>query len=161
MGWQINGTPSTLSSANAVVEITDLSTFTFNQIMGHLISDGVGQVLDFTVYNKETGNLFASRGARNGTGGTDVSRDEIITQQSGNQDIFNVHNVIWISGEEKLVIGRSVGGGTAGASNAPNIAQYVAKYVPSPLTDTFTDVTFESVSSDYEPDTNISALGTD
>jgi len=164
MAWTKNGTPSTLGAAATTIEISDLTGKKFNQYMYDLIDDGTNQILDLQVYNSETGNLFASRGSSNGgADATDVSRDEITTQNSGAQDLFGICYSVWISGEEKLTIGFSVGQGTAGAAGAPNRSEYVGKYVPSPLTDTFDVLTLEAQSSgeEYESGSNLSALGTD
>lgn len=163
MAWSKNGTPTTLDSASGTIEISDLTGKKSNSYIYHLLDDNTNQILEFAVYNSETGNLFSSRHWFNGTESTDASRDEIISGMNGVQDLFGISYSVWVSGQEKLTIGFSVGRNTAGSSNITNRAIFVGKYCPSSLTDTFDVLTLEAQSggSNYQTGSNVSAFGTD
>ncbi len=162
MAWQKNGTPDTLGSAGDVLEITDLTALIFNVFLGHIVARTSTTLIGIR-FNNNSNSVYADR--TNVNGGTDAtltSQDEYIIHISTSDDEFNISNSCWIGDEEKLTITHQVHAANPGASNAPNRAEYVNKFVPSPDADLseFSELN-SSFPGDYGIDSNISALGTD
>ena len=160
MVWQKNGTPDTLGSAGDVMVISDLTAKIFNQFLVHQIEDGLA---DFTLtFNSNTNSVYARRQSGNGgTDGTAVSQASVLYLLDVTNDKFSVFNVCSISGEEKLGMESRVTRGTAGAANAPNRAELVFKFVPSPDADITRIDLDNGQAGSYGIDSNLSALGTD
>jgi len=161
MAWGKNGTPDTLGSAGATIEITDLTGLKFNQILAHTFySTKAAQ--DFT-FNSDSTSVYARRNSNNGgadTTGTSLALIDL--RFNSTEEYLHVIYSCWISGEEKLAIAFDVGFNVAGAGNAPSRKEVVFKYVPSPLTDTISAVKLNKGSfTNFNTNSNISALGTD
>ena len=160
MAWAKNGTPHTLSADGTALEITDLGGKIFTQAMIHKIDVGSAALKE--EWNNDTGSLYAWR--RSDSGGSDIcftSQADIDVYQTGAREDFAIKYFSWVSGEEKLSLSFWMNNGAAtGAANAPQRCEGVAKYVPSPLTDTFDSLNFADT-GDYGTGSNLSALGTD
>ena len=154
---------TTLGSANANISVTGISTNTLYQSMNHVFATS-GNVAMATSYNGDTAttsNRYAMRKNNNGTEDPLTSRDEIYLT-GGDTEIFGIVYHVFVSGEEKLMIGHAVGRGTAGA-NAPNRNEGVGKYVPTDLTDTMSSMNIEAQNSSntYTSNSNLSVIGSD
>jgi len=162
MAWAKNGTPLTLGSALDDMDITDLGGLKFNTVLIHKIASGIARL--FPTINNDGGSLYANR--VNEDGGTDATGTSVANIQelhiSGTADDFIVMYICAISGEEKLVIGHTVSGSTAGAGTAPNRYEFVSKYVPATSTDTIDRIDLNNTGAgSYDTNSNISAHGTD
>jgi hypothetical protein len=77
----------------------------------------------------DTGSNYARRrSADGGADDTTINQDGINLRTASNEEFF-VGYIINNSANEKLVIIHQVNQGTAGAGNAPNRSEYVAKWV--------------------------------
>ncbi len=162
MAWAVNGTPDTLTVAGTTLTISNMIAKKFNLFLGHIVNRTSTTLIGIR-FNDNSNSVYADRtNVNGGTDGTLVSQDEYIIHISTSDDEFNISYSGWISGEEKLTITHQVHAANAGASNAPNRAEYVNKFVPSPNTDLseFSELN-SSFPGDYGIDSNISALGTD
>ena len=161
MAWAKNGTPDTLSGTSSTLTISDLTAKIFNVFMKHYLKTS-SQTCN-TTFNNDTGSLYAYRISYSGGADSTGTSAAHLTDSTGNdvQGEFHIMYSCWVSGEEKLIIDFSVEGAATGAGTAPTRAEFVGKYVPSPLTDTCdrTDVT--SSTSTMAIGSNVSALGTD
>jgi len=163
MAWKKAGY-NTLGSANANISVTGISTNIFYQSINHVFATS-GNVAIATSYNGDTAttsNRYAMRKNNNGTEDPLYSRDEIYLT-GGDTEIFGIAYHVFISGEEKLMIGQAVGKGTTGAGNSPNKNEGVGKYVPTDLTDTMSSMNIEAQNSSntYTSDSNLSVIGSD
>lgn len=160
MAWVKNGTPHTLTSANSVVTISDLTAKKFNQFLFHEVnpSSSTGHLLTF---NNNTNPVYARRNSSNGgADATGVSESNIVMGHSVTSDGFFVSHCCSISGQEKLVITWYAERSTSGAGTAPNRREQVSKFVPSPDAD-ITSVKYTlDAGQTYDTDSNLSALGT-
>jgi len=160
MAWARNGTPDTLGSAGADVQITDLTAKKFNQFLAHtLFSTDAAQDLTF---NSSSASVYARRNSNNGgTDATGTSLALVDLRFNSNEEYLHVIYSCWISGEEKLSIGFNCGHTGNGATNAPSRKEVVFKYVPSP------DETCDGIKlnkgafTNFDTGSNLSALGTD
>ena len=163
MVWAKNGTPDTLGSAGDVMAITDMTANKFNQFMTHQLQSGV---IDGSLrFNADSGSLYSIRASNNGGADATAGSQNRIghnNSQAASEDGFIVDYMCAIVGEEKLLIGFQMAGNTAGAGNAPERTEVVGKYVPSPLSDTITQVSDTNIGGgDFAISSNLSALGTD
>ena len=161
MAWKKAGY-NTLGSANANISVTGISTNIFYQSINHVFATS-GNVAIATSYNGDTAttsNRYAMRKNNNGTEDPLHSRDEIYLT-AGDTEIFGIAYHVFISGEEKLMIGHAVGKGTG--NNQPNKNKVVGKYVPTDLTDTMSSMNIEAQNSSntYTSDSNLSVIGSD
>jgi hypothetical protein len=164
MAWGKNGTTSTLVSSNDDLDITDMSGLIHNTVLSHTINTGGSDDVKGHI-NNDAGSNYAYR--YNSNGGSDVTAtsttEGIPLDLVGTaQDQFDILYIIGISGEEKLVIVHGTQNGGAGAGNAPNRAETVAKYVPTDLTDTINGFYINNIGAGtFDTNSNISALGSD
>ena len=162
MAWAKNGTPATLGSAGDDVDITDLSGLKFNQSMVHMPRSG--NIGERRTYNNDGGSLYTHRRSAN-SGADSTTTSAAYTDYNvfaGFGDFFLVNYIVFISGEEKLSIEFVSSTYTAGAGTAPDRAEFVAKYVPSSLTDTLDRIDYNNAESgSYDTNSNISVIGTD
>jgi len=162
MAWAKNGTPNTLGSAGDALEITDLTAKQFNQFLFHGLPVG-STAYGHLRFNANSNNVYAQRYSDNGAGeSTTTSISNIYgNANSTSADQFDVWYVISISGEEKLIIGFPVDSNGSGATNVPNRREIVGKFVPSPDADITAVEQDNQGTSDWDTNTNLSAIGTD
>lgn len=117
MAWARNGTPDTLSSAGADIEITDLTAKKFNLFLSHTIpSTTTANDINF---NNDTGSNYAWRqSADGGSDTTSTSQTKLDFRRNSNEDHFHLFYVVSISGEEKLGVYFNVTPLSNGAGNA-------------------------------------------
>jgi len=164
MAWAKNGTPYTEASTSDDMDITDMTAKKFNQFMVHSSAASGNQTQQNFTFENNSNSVYARRS--NGNGGTDATGTSatFFTSNYGVSnwgDQFTVMYVSSISGEEKLAIYHVVWGNTAGAANAPERVEVVAKFAPSPDSDITRIDSNNSASGSYQTGNNISALGTD
>ena len=159
MAWIKLGT-TTLGSAGDSMAITDLTAKKFNQFLWHDLSSG--NTSTSIRFNANSNAVYSHRNSGNGgADSTQVSQTIIDEPLDYANDRMNIHYVCSISGEEKLGMMWEVTRGTAGATAAPNRAEMVYKFVPSPDAD-ITQISYTNdQSGDYDTSSNLSALGTD
>jgi len=163
MAWTKAGS-TTLTNANTNLSVTGTSTNIFYQSMNHVFATS-GNVAMATSYNGDTAttsNRYAMRKNNNGTEDPLTSRDEIYLT-GGDTEIFGIVYHVFVSGEEKLMIGHACGKGTATSGYPPNKNEGAGKYVPTDLTDTMSSMNIEAQNSSntYTSDSNLSVLGSD
>ena len=95
-----------------------------------------------------------------GADSTAVSQAVINDWSFGTGDAYQIHYMVSISGEEKLIITNQVVATVTGAATPPTRSESVYKFVPSPDAD-ITRIDFNSTTGDYLTVSNLSALGTD
>jgi len=125
LAWAKNGTPDTLTSAADIIEITDLTSTTFNQSMCYIIPTGTINTLGR--FNSDSGNNYAFRNAENGgTDSTQVSTDRWLTHTGAKKNFTNMF-IVNIAAQEKLAIYHT-SETTVGASNTPGRIEGVGKW---------------------------------
>ena len=161
MAWGKAGS-TTLGSAGDDIDITDLTTNKFNQVLIHGLEDSANITYKQTI-NNDGGSLYAFRRSGNGgADGTGTSEASVGINASAFGEAFIVEYIIAISGEEKLGIAFDCIRTTAGTTNAPNRDETVFKYVPSTLTDTIDRIDINNSSTgNFATSSNISVLGSD
>lgn len=159
MAWGRNGTSSTLASANANVQITDLTAKKFNVFLSHTIPSTTA-ARDLT-FNANSNAVYADR--YSSIGGADSTRASQTLNElryNANEDHLHLIYTCSISGQEKLSI-VFVNSALAGAGNAPNRVEYVLKFVPSPDAN-ITQIKFNKGSfTNFDTGSNLIAIGTD
>jgi len=159
MAWGKNGTPITLESSANDLDITDLTASKFNQFLSHIIPTGAMNAN--TTFNNNSNSVYTWRISHDGGTDTTATSQSAFNQDFGTPPIFNVMNVISISGEKKLIILHNVLQNTVGAGTAPRRSEMVVKFVPSPDADiTRIDINNDAGGS-YDTGSNLSALGSD
>lgn len=161
MAWGKAGS-TTLGSAGDDIDITDLTTNKFNQVLIHGLEDSANITYKQTI-NNDGGSLYAFRRSGNGgADGTGTSEASVGINASAFGEAFIVEYIIAISGEEKLGIAFDCIRTTAGAGSAPNRDETVFKYVPATLTDTIDRIDVNNSSTgNFATSSNISVLGSD
>ena len=160
MAWARNGTPNTLESAGANVQITDLTAKKFNQFLSHtLFSTNAARDLTF---NADSSSVYATRYSYNGgADATATSTSFVDLRGNANSEEFHVIYTCSFSGQEKLSISFMSEGNAGGAGSAPNRREDVFKYVPSPDAD-ITQIKFNKGSfTNYDTGSNLTALNGD
>lgn len=164
LAWSKNGTPNTLSGTADDMDITDLTAKKFNQFLVASQGSSSNQTQQNFTFENNSNTVYARRSSGNGGADTTGTSATFVTSNYGISnwgDQFTVMYGISISGEEKLFIYYVIWGNTAGAANAPERVEVVAKFVPSPDSDiTRIDIN-NSGSGDFQIGDNVSALGTD
>lgn len=157
MAWAKNGTPDTLSGTLDTAEITDLTTYKFNQFMSHVLHSGA--IITRQRYDADAGNNYAFRYSRDGgADSTGTSAGGITSDSSSSSDHFIVGYWVDISGEEVLVISFCNEEQASGAGTAPSRQETVGKYINSDNT----QVSLNQIDSgSYIAGSNLSAIGTD
>ena len=131
MPWQKNGTPNTLTTAGATVSVNDLTNEKSNQFLAHTFPSTT-TAQDWT-FNSSTGSFYALRRSFSGqSDGTSVSQTSVDLRFNSNEDYLHVINTVWVSGQEKLSLGETVGNSGGGVGNVPSRIEFVFKYAPSP-----------------------------
>ena len=163
MGWAKNGTPDTLTSSGATIEITDLTAKKFNVFLCHELETG-GTINPRRRYNGSSSTVYANRRSKNGTAdGTDTSDTGVrLLAGTAQQDHFDVSYISSISSEEKLGIIFAMRTGGTGAGNAPDRVEWATKFVPSPDADITQVSTIEDGGTgSFDTNSNLTAIGTD
>lgn len=166
MAWAKNGTPETLSGAADTLTISDLTSLTFNMLMGFSIA-GTGSPQMQTRFGNssiDTGNNYAYR--RNRDGGADVTApsDAAISIQNNvglSTNGFYIGYIINLAAEEKLGVFFNCNQNTAGAGTAPTRQETVGKWVETSNQFNNAQLVNLTGSTDITTDSNISMLGTD
>ena len=161
MVWARNGTPDTLSSSGDEIQISDLGSKKFNQVMAHVFATG-GNVRKKMNFNNDgiAGSAYAYRKSADGaTDTTGTSKGFMDIWINNDKDDFGIHYIFADSSEEKLMISFIIDAGTAGAGTAPNRLEFVGKDATN---DALTQIDYDNDNTgDFASDSNISALGTD
>ncbi len=165
MAWAKNGTPYTEASTSDDLDITNLTAKKFNVFLAHTSAASGQQAQQDYTFDNNSNTVYASRDSENGTADGTSTSAASFTNNNGAisiwADQFNILYVVNISGEEKLVISNYIWGGVAGAANAPERGELVAKFVPSPDTDIERIDVNNSSTGSFQINDNLSALGTD
>lgn len=160
MVWEKLGS-TTLDSTGDKIDISEFTAKKFYQAMSFELGSG-NITVQFT-FNNSTGADYSARWSNNG-GSDNVYADQSdfggYLSSSTDYDTFNMINAVSISGQEKLIIMSTVDSGGAGAGNAPNRAELVAKFVPDPDANIIQLEVDNTGSGDYASDSNASILGT-
>ena len=159
MAWAKAGT-TTLGSAGDTLTVSGMTASKFNQSLVHMPRSGnIGEKRTYN--NSGTAQLYAHRRSANGLGeSTPINQANTdYNVFAGFGDFFIVNYVSSIVGEEKLSIEFVGSTYTAGAGTAPDRAEFVAKYVPSPDA-TITRIDYNNTESgSYDTDSNLTVLG--
>jgi len=157
MAWAKEGS-DTLESANSALEVTS-NDLKFNVILSHHFADS-GSMQQLLRFNDSSATDYAYRRSENGGGDTTGTNATFIGGfHPQSPDGFVVCYVSNISGKEKLALCWGVGNATTGAGTAPSRREVVGKYdITTSLTQFDLDV---SVASNFDTDSDLSALGTD
>ena len=163
IAWSKNGTPNTLSGTSATMDISDITSTIFNQVlmMGmSLGSENNNYRLGST--SIDTGSNYANRysadGGADGTG-TSETFARFGQNSTNGTNCFTIGYFINIATEEKLGISFDVRQNTAGAANAPNRSEQVQKWVNT--SNQFDNLQTRVESGTMATDSNTSLLGTD
>ena len=163
MAWNKLGT-TTLGSAGDDLDITSMTTNTFNQFLVHTLNTGGTSKHNFTFDNNDNTD-YARRRSYNGAGdSTDISQVQIEYLGDEASDRFEVIYGSNIASEEKLNIHFAVTRSTANdASAATNRAEAVSKIDTTTNTGQYTRIDCNNTggSGDFDTDSNISAIGSD
>ena len=161
MAWGKNGTPDTLTSAGDTLTISDLTTTKFNQFMSHVISSSTIDI-DIT-FDNNTATDYARRQSYNGgSDSTNTSQSNIQYSNNVTDTEFMIMYGVNINSEEKLFIMFQNRSNTAGAGNAPNRYEMVAKIDTTTNTGQYTRVDINNTEAgSYDTNSNLSAIGSD
>jgi hypothetical protein len=159
MAWSKNGTPVTLGSAGADMDITDLTAKNFHVLLTHKINAAT----DFggaITFDNDSGSNYADRRKNDGgTEATDVSQTSTRSRTGWNDNDFFIYMICDISGEETLLISFGVGERSAGAGTAPGRMELVSKWTG---TTQFTRMDMAKTgAANFDTNSNVSMLGTD
>ena len=158
MVWRKAGT-TTLGSAGDDLDITSMTTNTFNQFLVHIISSGDASI--YTTFNNDTGSDYARRTCHNGgTDGTSTSDSSLDIGFGNADDKLYVHYWVDIAGEEKLGIAHACNRNTTGAGNAPKRVEQAMKFTDTSARITRIDQN-NNLSGSYDTNSNITAIGSD
>ena len=160
MVWGKAGS-TTLTSAGDTLTVSGMTASKLNQSIVHLPRSG--NIGEKRTYNNNTNSVYAHR--RSANGGSEVTPiNQANTDYNvfaGFGDFFIVNYICSVVGEEKLSIEFVGSTYTAGAGTAPDRAEFVAKFVPSPDS-TITRIDYNNTESgSYDTNTNLSVLGSD
>ena len=145
MAWSKAGS-DTLSSAGDTLTVSGMTASKFNQSVVHMPRSG--NIGEKRTYNHNTGSVYAHRRSANG-GSESTPTSQANTDYNvfaGFGDFFIVNYICSIVGEEKLSIESVASTYTAGAGTAPDRAEFVTKFVPSPDA-TITRIDYNNVES--------------
>jgi len=166
LAWSKNGTPNTLGSAGDTITISDLTSTKFNVILSHSFQSGasrtqLGNRLGYT--SIDSGNNYSNRLSNNGgADATNTSLDIMSTENTTIGDKFQIVYGVNIATEEKLIIAFTSIQNTAGAGNAPARSEAVGKWAnTSNQFDQTQLVNYNPGSSDFDTNSNLTAIGTD
>tara|TARA_R110002012_G_scaffold311813_1_gene521577 strand:+ start:164 stop:745 length:582 start_codon:yes stop_codon:yes gene_type:complete len=161
MAWRKAGT-TTLGSAGSTITVSSLSSNKFMNTMHHQFASSGTPACSYRMGNGslDTGSNYTLRKSENG--GSDETLTSIARADfaGGTPSTLGIGYVINIASEEKLGIYFAVEQSTAGAGNAPNRRETVAKYTnTSDEIDTYGMVNLASGS--YDTGSNATVLGSD
>ncbi len=163
MAWAKNGTPDTLTSAGDTLEISDLGTQRFIQLLNHKLVDNNLPQINFRVGtgSADTGSNYAYRRNRHGTEGTGGSTAFVQTEAlvGIGTPSMNITYICNIDGEETLIMNWNINANTAGAGTAPARQEGVGKWATTTQIDTVHYLNTNT--GDMGVDSNLSALGAD
>ena len=162
MAW---GKAGSKTGSGSSIDITDLTSNKFNQVMSHNFLDGV---VDFRMRlgngSFDSGTSYSDRLSNNG--GADVtslvnqSDIHIINTASGYDSMFVVMYMINIATKEKLDIFNAVATPATGAGSAPERMEGVNKWTNTSDQFDYIQIMDES-GSNIDTDSNLTVLGSD
>ncbi len=159
MAWAKAGS-TTLTSAGDTLTVSGMTASKTNQSIVHLPRSG--NIGEKRTYNNNTGSVYAYRRSANG-GGEVTPVNQANTDYNvfaGFGDFFIVNYICSVVGEEKLSI-EFVGSTYTAGATAPDRAEFVAKFVPSPDA-TITRIDYNNTESgSYDTGSNLTVLGSD
>lgn len=158
MAWAKNGTYTETTTVTTIT-LTPLTARKFNVILDHTIGNSYQNLQRL---NGDSGNNYVMRISSNGGADTTSLNETHLGINWGDttDGKFIIIYICSISGQEKLTIGFGVKTNTAGAGTAPQRAEQVGKYIPSPDAGITSYSTYNGLGS-YTAGSNISAIGTD
>ena len=162
MAWGKNGTPNTLTTAGANMNVSDLGGSKTNVVLSHT-KRATGNTYTTIYLNNESGSSsYSRRQSENGASdGTAVNQNTVIYDMGGDDaDKFEITYICGVATSEKLAIGFGNNeGSSAGASSAPERGEFAWKWANT--SDTITRVDNQSGSGTYATGSNLSVLGSD
>ena len=160
IAWAKNGTPNTLGSSGADMDITDLTATKFKVVLTHQLTTGTTDFACNMTFNDDGTTSYADRRSSNGgADATDTSQSSTRHKNGWNEDEFVVDYICDISGEETLRISYIMTLTTNGAGTAPARMEVVSKWDD---TSQITRIDINETGSDeLDTNSNISVLGTD
>lgn len=156
--WQVLGV-AVLYVAGDNIFVQNLKPRKYLRLLLWKIASGNSRVK--ITFNGDTGTNYARRDSSNGAAdGTSTSDDGIALQALEINSEFLINDITNLKGQEKLLTSHSVGRGTAGAGNAPDRKEVVAKW--SNTTTKINKINSQNVGSgDYAVGTTLIVLGKD
>jgi len=162
MAWAKNGTPVTLTSSGANMNVSDLSGLKFNEILSHTKrATGTTYTTIYLNNDNSSGNYARGQSENGGGRGTATSQNTVIYDMGGDDaDKFEFTYIFGISSSEKLAIGFGINAGTSeSASAVPERGEFAWKWANT--SDTIDRVDNQTGDGAYDTGSNLSALGTD
>ncbi len=160
-GWVELGR-TTLGGAADTITVSSLSNKRYYMILNSTIATG-GVLNHLGRFNNDSGTNYARRGSSNGgADGTATSATNMIFGNGGAGVVnnFGVQYVSNLSSNEKLVYGGYCEQSTAGASNAPNRGEEIAKWANTSSAINRVDL-INSDTGDYNTGSEVVVLGWD
>jgi hypothetical protein len=161
MAWGKNGTPNTLTTAGANMNVSDLGGSKSNVVLSHTKRSS-GHTYSTLYLNNENGSSsYARRQSENGgADGTATSGNTVLYDMGGDcADKFEITYIVGISSEEKLAIGFGINSGTSGAGTVPERGEFAWKWADT--SSTIDRIDNQSGCGSYDTGSNLAVLGSD
>ena len=162
MVWGKNGTPNTLTTAGANMNVSDLGGSKFNVVLSHTKRASGNTYSTWYFNNENSSSSYSSRQSENGgSDGTRTSANTVFYDMGGDDaDKFSITYIFGISSAEKLAIGFGINAGSsAGASGVPERGEFVWKWADT--SNTVDRIDNQSGEGTYDTDSNLTVLGSD
>ena len=161
MAWGKNGTPNTLTSSNANMNVSDLGGSKSNVVLSHTIRYTGNTYTTLYLNNENSSSSYARRQSENGgADGTATSGNTVLYDMGGDcADKFEITYIVGISSEEKLAIGFGINSGTSGAGTVPERGEFAWKWADT--SSTIDRIDNQSGCGSYDTGSNLAVLGSD
>lgn len=120
---------TTLASPGDTITINPITAKKYLLVLGFFLPTG-GTLSIRLRFNNDSGNNYAYRSSIDGGADstTTSTSSSVVDQSNANVTHFTVCDIINVANQEKQVVEQIAGRGTAGAGNAPNRREIVAKW---------------------------------
>lgn len=140
--WERLGREETCSTVGSI-DVTCLAVKKNLEVISWL--NNCGSVVPTLRFNNDSGTEYSWGRAKNGQGvSTCTNQTGIAATMGGGYEQFRIEHIVNIPGQEKLVIGHSVGKAGGGECVAPQREEYTGKYDPTCLATNITQVNVDN-----------------